>query len=54
MPVHDWEHLGAGARIAGPAFVESPQTTVVIHPGQEAAIDTGGNLTLDRVGKVSP
>ena len=45
-PVHDWEQLGSGAAIDGPAFVESPQTTVVVHPGQRATIDAGGNLTL--------
>lgn len=45
-PVHDWERLGAGAVVTGPAFVESPQTTVVVHPGQRASMDAGGNLTL--------
>ena len=47
-PVYDWEHVGAGAVIDGPAFVESPQTTVVVHPGQRATIDAGANLTLTR------
>jgi len=44
--VYDWEDLGAGQCIVGPAFVESTQTTVVVHPGQRASTDGVGNLRI--------
>ena len=45
-PVFLWDELGAGAEISGPAFIESEQTTAVIHPGQMATTDEDGNLTI--------
>jgi N-methylhydantoinase A len=45
-PVYRWASLGRGDTVAGPAFVESEQTTVVVYPGQEAAADAGRNLFL--------
>ncbi|MCX8572108.1 hydantoinase/oxoprolinase family protein [Aminobacter sp. MET-1] len=45
-PVYLWDDLGEGAEIAGPAFIESEQTTAVIHPDQTAATDADGNLTI--------
>ena len=45
-PVYQWSDLGEGSRIAGPAFIESEQTTAVIYPGQQAVCDGAGNLTL--------
>jgi N-methylhydantoinase A len=49
-PVYQWSDLGAGSRIAGPAFIESEQTTAVIYPGQQAVCDGAGNLTLLEAG----
>lgn len=46
VPVYLWSELGAGAQIAGPAFVESDQTTAVIYPGQRARSDAAGNLEV--------
>jgi N-methylhydantoinase A len=45
-PVYDEARLGAGARLAGPAIVESPFTTVVVPPGAELAVDPFGNLVI--------
>jgi N-methylhydantoinase A len=45
-PVFDWRGLGAGAVVAGPAFVESDQTTLVVYPGQTVTADAGLNLHL--------
>jgi N-methylhydantoinase A len=49
VPVYDGSALRAGHRIKGPAIVEEPFTTVVVHPGHRAEIDAWGNyrLTLD-------
>ena len=49
-PVYQWSDLGEGSRIAGPAFIESEQTTAVIYPGQQAVCDGAGNLTLLEAG----
>ncbi|WP_269932993.1 hydantoinase/oxoprolinase family protein [Aminobacter sp. HY435] len=46
-PVFLWDALGTGAGIAGPAFVESEQTTAVIYPGQTATVDADGNLSIN-------
>jgi N-methylhydantoinase A len=37
----------AGARIAGPALIEHPGTTIAVHPGQEATVDGHGNTTIE-------
>jgi len=42
----DRASLGRGARLAGPAIVEQPDTTVVIDPGATALIDGLGNLVI--------
>jgi N-methylhydantoinase A len=46
-PVFRWDDVGAGQRIAGPAFVESEQTTVVIYPDQAATADRFGNVRIE-------
>jgi N-methylhydantoinase A len=38
-PIYDGPRLPADTRIAGPAIIEHPGTTIVIHTGQEARID---------------
>ena len=44
--VVDGTILSAGHRIAGPALVELPHTTVAVAPGQTLTPDALGNLTL--------
>jgi N-methylhydantoinase A len=38
-PIYDGPALPPGSRIAGPAIIEHPGTTIVVHTGQEARID---------------
>ena len=45
-PVYDGDALVAGNRIAGPAIVETPDTTVVVHPGTKLAVDLLGNFEI--------
>jgi len=40
--------LGAGARLAGPAIVEQPDTTVLVPAGHAGEVDRFGNLMLRR------
>ncbi len=46
-PVYDGERLGSGHRIPGPAIIESPATTTVVHPGQSVRVDEYLNLVLE-------
>lgn len=41
------DRLGPGARIAGPAVVQEPDTVTVVAPGQAARTDDYGNLLID-------
>ena len=45
------DRLGAGARLAGPALVQEPDTVTVIAPGQTACIDDHGNLLIETLPK---
>lgn len=45
-PVFSMELLRPGNLIAGPAVVESPATTLLLHPGQTATVDRRLNLLL--------
>jgi N-methylhydantoinase A len=45
-PVFDGERLHCGARLDGPAIVETRDTTVVIHPGTRLRVDELGNFEL--------
>lgn len=49
-PVFDGDVLEPGHRIAGPAIVETTDTTVVVRPRQSLLVDTFGNfeLTIDK------
>ena len=47
-PIYERARLPLGARLAGPAIVEQPDTTTVIPPGVVALVDDGGNLRLRR------
>ncbi|HVL35261.1 MAG TPA: hydantoinase/oxoprolinase family protein [Burkholderiales bacterium] len=45
-PVYDGEALVPGNVIAGPAIVETADTTVVVHPGRTLRLDALGNFEL--------
>jgi len=45
-PVYDGERLANGNRIAGPAIVETSDTTVVVQPGTRLRVDELGNFEL--------
>jgi N-methylhydantoinase A len=45
-PVYDGERLVAGNRVAGPAIVETADTTVVVHPGRRLRVDALGNFEI--------
>ena len=45
-PVFDGERLACGNRIAGPAIVETADTTVVVQPGNRLRVDALGNFEL--------
>ena len=39
--------LAAGARIEGPAVIEEPNATTLIHPGDVATVSDAGHLVID-------
>jgi N-methylhydantoinase A len=45
-PVYDGERLATGNRIAGPAIVETADTTVVVQPGTRLRVDPLGNFEM--------
>lgn len=45
-PVYNRAALRAGAVVEGPAIVEQLDSTIVIHPGQQAVTDDFGNLII--------
>jgi N-methylhydantoinase A len=45
-PIVDGARLVAGNRIDGPAIVETTETTIVVHPGQQLRVDPLGNFEL--------
>ena len=45
--VYQWERLKPGNLLKGPAIVENPATTLVIHPGQEALVDEYMNMVME-------
>jgi N-methylhydantoinase A len=45
-PVFRMERLAPENRIAGPAVIESPATTVLLHPDQTATVDSYLNLLI--------
>jgi 5-oxoprolinase (ATP-hydrolysing) len=46
-PFYERSRLRAGDRIAGPAVIEQYDTTTLVLPGLEAAVDRFGNLVID-------
>ncbi len=47
--IHDGSRLEPGMRFAGPAIVEAPGTTIVVHPGDRAEVDSHRNVVI-RIG----
>jgi N-methylhydantoinase A len=45
-PVYDQQRLRAGNRISGPAVIEAPNTTILIHPGQTSWLDEYLNTVI--------
>ena len=45
-PVFDRDRLATGFAVDGPAIVEEPSTTTVVHPGQRLSVDDLGNLAI--------
>jgi N-methylhydantoinase A len=45
-PIYDGPRLRVGHRVRGPAIIEEPFTTIVLHPGQTAALDRVGNYHI--------
>jgi N-methylhydantoinase A len=50
-PVFRGEALEPGNVVAGPAIVQVPDTTIVVHPFQTARIDPYGNVLIELGGK---
>jgi N-methylhydantoinase A len=47
-PVYLGPSLSAGQRVAGPAIVEEPTTTIVVHPGWSLSVTPKGDYLLER------
>ena len=47
-PRYDRSRLPVGAALSGPAIVEQPDTTVVVHPGQQVSVHPSGALVIMR------
>jgi N-methylhydantoinase A len=45
-PIYDGPRVRVGHRIAGPAIIEEPFTTIVLHPKQVATLDRWGNYRI--------
>jgi N-methylhydantoinase A len=48
-PVFRSEYFVHGNLIPGPAIIEAPTTTLVVHPQQQAAVDAYRNIILNRI-----
>jgi len=45
-PIYDGPSMRAGHRVKGPAIIEEPFTTIVLHPDQVATLDRHGNYRI--------
>ncbi len=45
-PIYLGSDLRSGARVAGPAIIEEPTTTIVVYPGMSARLSGAGNFIL--------
>jgi len=46
-PVYDYERLGVGAAVKGPAIIELPFTTTLVPPDHKVAVDPYMNLVME-------
>ena len=46
-PIYWGERLQAGNVVKGPAIIQVPDTTIVVHPGQAARVDPYGNVLIE-------
>jgi N-methylhydantoinase A len=46
-PIYDRRSMTGGTTIAGPAIVEQPDTTVIVHPGQRATMRPDRSLLIE-------
>jgi len=44
--IYDGEKLEPGMEFDGPAIIEDPGTTIVVHPANRVAIDGYGNVII--------
>ncbi len=45
--IYDGTRLRPGMTFMGPAIVEDPGTTIVIHPGNAVSVDEFGNINIE-------
>jgi N-methylhydantoinase A len=45
--IYDGDRLEPDMRFAGPAIIEQPGATTVVHPNQSVSIDRYGNIHID-------
>ncbi|MCC7320928.1 MAG: hydantoinase/oxoprolinase family protein [Rubellimicrobium sp.] len=45
--IYDGTRLEPGMRLTGPAVIEDPGTTIVVHPGNRAHMDAFGNIHIE-------
>jgi N-methylhydantoinase A len=45
-PVYDYERLGSGALVKGPAVIELPFTTTLVPPEHNVTVDSFMNLVM--------
>ena len=45
-PIYEGAALRAGTSVSGPAVIEHPGTTIVLHTGHKARIDEFGNTRI--------
>ncbi len=46
-PIYDRKRLLCGNHIHGPAIIEQMDSTIAVHPGQEAFVDRIGNVIIE-------
>ena len=46
-PIYDGAAMHAGHKVRGPAIIEEPFTTIVLHPKQNATLDRHGNYRIE-------
>ena len=45
-PIYEMTRLAPGNKFSGPAIVECPNSTLVVHPGQDVSVDKFGNVVI--------